>query len=273
MLLAVSALPGPGARGPRHGHAASGYEGLHELQGHGDGLRAHGSDRSAADGIPADEGGQRVDEGPSSPRGACPTPAWRAGGRSAGAGPGKACSVRMIAARRRPQLARDARGLDAGHERARCAPRRSRLNVKTAGRAREAEGHVRRHDRLLRRAAGDPAAVRSPTRMRYDEKTLEAELSVYEMPGGARPVRPRRLRRSCRELRKAADKVLRGGEDRRPSCSAGRGDMGTFGVQGAGSWKKGDPPGVTSLAMEAGALRPHRPLARPQRGRSRSRWT
>jgi carboxypeptidase Q len=32
--------------------------------------------------------------------------------------------------------------------------------------------------------------------------------------------------------------------------SAGRGDMGTFGVQGGGTWKKGDPVGLPSVNME-----------------------
>ena len=47
--------------------------------------------------------------------------------------------------------------------------------------------------------------------------------------------------------------------------SAGRGDMGTFNVQGGGTWKKGDPAGP-SLALDgAGTLRARRAPARPCR--------
>ena len=82
---------------------------------------------------------------------------------------------------------------------------------------------------------------------RFDEKALEAEFH-YEMPGGApRYNRAELVRR--RELRKAALKFL---EDEKALAlvSAGRGDMGTFNVQGAGTWKKGDPEGLPTLSME-----------------------
>ncbi len=68
------------------------------------------------------------------------------------------------------------------------------------------------------------------------------------MPGGPpRYNRAEYMKR--RELRKAVNKFL---AEEKPLAvvTAGRGDMGTFGVQGEGTWKKGDPQGLTSLSME-----------------------
>ena len=98
---------------------------------------------------------------------------------------------------------------------------------------------------------GEPREARrhdKPDSVRYDDKTL-AELSVYEMPGGA-PRYDRAAYRKLRELRKAAEKFF-AEEKIAGLVLAGRGDFGTFGIQGGGSWKKGAPPGVTALAMES----------------------
>ncbi len=82
---------------------------------------------------------------------------------------------------------------------------------------------------------------------RFDEKELAAEFQ-YQMPGGPpRYNRAEYMKR--RELRKAVNKFL---AEEKPLAvvTAGRGDMGTFSVQGEGTWKKGDPQGLTSLSME-----------------------
>jgi hypothetical protein len=86
-----------------------------------------------------------------------------------------------------------------------------------------------------------------PDSERYDEKALEAEF-LYQMPGGA-PRYDRAEFRRRRELREAVNKFLEE-EKALAVVSAGRGDMGTFGVQGGGTWKKGDPVGLPSLNME-----------------------
>jgi len=86
-----------------------------------------------------------------------------------------------------------------------------------------------------------------PDSQRYDEERLEAEF-LYEMPGG--PPRYNRAEYAKRrEIRKAVNKFL---EDEKALAivSPGRGDMGTFNVQGGGTWKKGDPQGLPSLSME-----------------------
>jgi carboxypeptidase Q len=86
-----------------------------------------------------------------------------------------------------------------------------------------------------------------PDSQRYDEKALEAEYQ-YEMPGGPPRYDRAELRRR-RELREAVEKFLQE-EKALAIVSPGRGDMGTFGVQGGGTWKKGDPVGLPSVNME-----------------------
>jgi hypothetical protein len=81
---------------------------------------------------------------------------------------------------------------------------------------------------------------------RYDEKELEAELQ-YEISPAPRYNRAEYAKR--REIRKAVSKFLEE-EKALAMVAAGRGDMGTFNVQGAGTWKKGDPQGLPSLSME-----------------------
>jgi len=86
-----------------------------------------------------------------------------------------------------------------------------------------------------------------PDAHRYDEAELEAE-GRYEMPGG--PPRYNRAEYAKRrEIRKAVSKFLEE-EKALAIVSAGRGDMGTFNVQGGGTWKKGDPQGLPSVSME-----------------------
>ena len=95
--------------------------------------------------------------------------------------------------------------------------------------------------------ARDIALREKPDSQRYDEERLEAEF-LYEMPGG--PPRYNRAEYAKRrEIRKAVNKFL---EDEKALAivSPGRGDMGTFNVQGGGTWKKGDPQGLPSLSME-----------------------
>ena len=86
-----------------------------------------------------------------------------------------------------------------------------------------------------------------PDSERYDEKELAAEFQ-YEMPGG--PPRYNRAEYARRrELRKAVNKFLEE-EKALAIVTAGRGDMGTFTVQSAGTWKKGDPQGLPSVSMD-----------------------
>jgi len=95
--------------------------------------------------------------------------------------------------------------------------------------------------------ARDIGLREKPDSQRYDEERLEAEF-LYEMPGG--PPRYNRAEYAKRrEIRKAVNKFL---EDEKALAivSPGRGDMGTFNVQGGGTWKKGDPQGLPSLSME-----------------------
>jgi carboxypeptidase Q len=84
---------------------------------------------------------------------------------------------------------------------------------------------------------------------RFDEKSL-AEEARYEMPGGPpRYNREEYIKR--RELRKAVDAFL---ADEKPLAviDAGRGDLGTFGIQGLGDeYKVSRPlPAYPSLSME-----------------------
>ena len=84
---------------------------------------------------------------------------------------------------------------------------------------------------------------------RYDDKTL-ADVYKYEAPG-----RPRRFNREefikRRELKTAVEKFL---ENEKPLAiiESGRGDLGTFYVQGGGEWKKAKPMAKTpDLSMES----------------------
>ena len=82
---------------------------------------------------------------------------------------------------------------------------------------------------------------------RYDEKTL-GEVFRYEAPGGPRRYnRDEYIKRA--ELRREADKLF---EAEKPLAiiDAGRGDLGTFNVQG-GDWKKSKPiASLPELSME-----------------------
>ncbi|MET0620992.1 MAG: M20/M25/M40 family metallo-hydrolase [Thermoanaerobaculia bacterium] len=95
--------------------------------------------------------------------------------------------------------------------------------------------------------ARDIGLRQKPDSHRYDEEELEAEF-LYQMPGG--PPRYNRAEYAKRrEIRKAVNKFL-DEEKALAIVSPGRGDMGTFNVQGGGTWKKGDPQGLPSLSME-----------------------
>jgi carboxypeptidase Q len=95
--------------------------------------------------------------------------------------------------------------------------------------------------------ARDIGLREKPDSQRYDEEKLEAEF-LYEMPGG--PPRYNRAEYAKRrEIRKAVNKFL-DEEKAQAIVSPGRGDMGTFNVQGGGTWKKGDPQGLPSISME-----------------------
>jgi hypothetical protein len=73
---------------------------------------------------------------------------------------------------------------------------------------------------------------------RYDEKSL-AEVTQYEPPGAGRRRYDREAYAKRAELRREADKFF---ETEKPLLviEGGRGDLGTFGVQG-GDWKKSKP--------------------------------
>jgi hypothetical protein len=85
-----------------------------------------------------------------------------------------------------------------------------------------------------------------PDADRYDEAELEAEFQ-YEISPAPRYNRAEYARR--REIRRAVSKFLEE-EKALAVVSPGRGDMGTFNVQGGGTWKKGDPPGLPSVNLE-----------------------
>ena len=81
---------------------------------------------------------------------------------------------------------------------------------------------------------------------RYDEKELD-ELGQYEIPPTRSPFGPEEFRRR-RDFRRALNVFL---EQEKPLAviDAGRLDGGLFHVQAGGSWRKGDPVGVTALVM------------------------
>ncbi len=88
-----------------------------------------------------------------------------------------------------------------------------------------------------------------PDAQRYDEKTL-AEVYQYEFPGGP-PRYPRDEYRRQAELRREADKLF---ETEKPLAviDVGRGDYGTFNVQGGGEYRKSKPmTAVPTLSMES----------------------
>jgi len=122
----------------------------------------------------------------------------------------------------------------------------TRLNVKSADELEKLKGKLT-GTIVFYGEQRDIALGEKPNSERYDEKTLAAEYQ-YEMPGGPpRYNRAEYIKR--RELRKAVNKFLEE-EKVLAVVSAGRGDMGTFGVQGEGSWKKGAPQGLPALSME-----------------------
>ena len=88
-----------------------------------------------------------------------------------------------------------------------------------------------------------------PDLSRYDEKSL-AEVATYELPGGPpRYDRAEYMKRA--ELRRAAEAFL---ADEKPLAviDLGRGDFGTFGIQGGGEYKKSKPMSTTPwLSMES----------------------
>jgi hypothetical protein len=85
-----------------------------------------------------------------------------------------------------------------------------------------------------------------PDADRYDEAELQAEYQ-YEISPTPRYNRAEFAKR--REIRRAVEKFLEE-EKALAVVSAGRGDMGTFNVQGGGTWKKGDPTGLPSINLE-----------------------
>jgi len=122
----------------------------------------------------------------------------------------------------------------------------ARLNIKEVSELEGLKGHFGGKIVFVGEAR-DIGLREKPDSQRYDEERLEAEF-LYEMPGG--PPRYNRAEYAKRrEIRKAVNKFL---EDEKALAivSPGRGDMGTFNVQGGGTWKKGDPQGLPSLSME-----------------------
>ena len=122
----------------------------------------------------------------------------------------------------------------------------ARLNIKEVSELEGLKGHFGGKIVFVGEAR-DIALREKPDSQRYDEERLEAEF-LYEMPGG--PPRYNRAEYAKRrEIRKAVNKFLEE-EKALAIVSPGRGDMGTFNVQGGGTWKKGDPQGLPSLSME-----------------------
>jgi len=122
----------------------------------------------------------------------------------------------------------------------------ARLNIKEVSELEGLKGHFGGKIVFVGEAR-DIGLREKPDSQRYDEERLEAEF-LYEMPGG--PPRYNRAEYAKRrEIRKAVNKFLEE-EKALAIVSPGRGDMGTFNVQGGGTWKKGDPQGLPSLSME-----------------------
>ena len=122
----------------------------------------------------------------------------------------------------------------------------ARLNIKEVSELEGLKGHFGGKIVFVGEAR-DIALREKPDSQRYDEERLEAEF-LYEMPGG--PPRYNRAEYAKRrEIRKAVNKFLEE-EKALAIVSPGRVDMGTFNVQGGGTWKKGDPQGLPSLSME-----------------------
>jgi hypothetical protein len=122
----------------------------------------------------------------------------------------------------------------------------ARLNVKEAGELEKLKGQFAGRIVFFGEIR-DIGLREKPDAQRYDEEALEAEF-LYEMPGG--PPRYNRAEYAKRRaLRKAVNTFLEE-EKALAIVSAGRGDMGTFGVQAGGTWKKGDPHGLPAVAME-----------------------
>ncbi len=122
-----------------------------------------------------------------------------------------------------------------------------RLNVKSKDELEKLKGKFRGKIVLY----GDVREVKphdKPDLTRYDEKSL-AEVYQYEMPGRApRYDRAEYVKRY--ELRKAAEAFL---AEEKPLAviDLGRGDFGTFNVQGGGEYKKSKPMATTPwLSME-----------------------
>ncbi|HTR03737.1 MAG TPA: M20/M25/M40 family metallo-hydrolase [Thermoanaerobaculia bacterium] len=90
----------------------------------------------------------------------------------------------------------------------------------------------------------------TPDLTRYDEKSL-AEVVQYDQPAGRAPRYNREEYIKRFELRKAADAFF---EEEKPLAiiDLGRGDFGTFGVQGGGEWRMSKPKtAIPSLEMES----------------------
>ena len=114
-----------------------------------------------------------------------------------------------------------------------------RLNVKSKDELEKLKGQFTGKIVLY----GEPTKLDAhdkPEVERYDEKTLDTEVFQYEMPG--RPPRYNREEYAKRaELRREVDKFL---VEEKPLVviDSGRGDLGTFNVQGGGGeWKKSKP--------------------------------
>jgi carboxypeptidase Q len=86
-----------------------------------------------------------------------------------------------------------------------------------------------------------------PESERYDEESLE---QAWEYAISPKPRYDREEFRKLYAVRKAARKFF---EEEKAAAVVmpGSGDMGTFHVQGGGTWRLGDPKGVPTLAMES----------------------
>ena len=157
----------------------------------------------------------------------------------------EACSVRMIAPDHAELLALPQAWTPGTNGPVRAQV--ERLNVKSKDELEKLKGKFTGKIVLY----GDVREVKphdKPDLTRYDEKSL-AEVYQYEMPGRApRYDRAEYVKRY--ELRKAAEAFL---ADEKPLAviDLGRGDFGTFNVQGGGEYKKSKPMATTPwLSME-----------------------
>jgi Zn-dependent M28 family amino/carboxypeptidase len=158
----------------------------------------------------------------------------------------EACAVRMIAPDHAELLALPQAWTPGTNGPVRAAV--VRLNVKSKDELEKLKGTFAGKIVLY----GDVREIKphdKPDLTRYDERSL-AEVVVYEMPGGP-PRYPRDEYIKRYELRKAVDAFL---AEEKPVAviDLGRGDFGTFNVQGGGEYKMSKPKAaIPALSMEA----------------------